>query len=136
MIPPHVLRIVEKPYGLPVGEPVEPLGIVFTNVYLDGKELHLPINPEVRIVFGPDIVTVAWVPLIVDKVVVEREDAPKPPGIVVVSRYEEFAVCRQRTPDEDAAVRTAELRRYILDDIQRTVKLIARMTRLPKHFAP
>lgn len=81
-VPPHVLEIVEESYGQPLDENLNPISheqavaegfcIVVNRVYLDGKELHLPFDAEIKLEFSPNDLLVAWVPLIVDRVVAER----------------------------------------------------------------
>lgn len=74
----HHLRIVEKADD---SRPAEKAGIVVTHVYLDDKELHGPFENELRIVYGPEQLTVAYIPVVVASVVIEREIAtPEPPA--------------------------------------------------------
>lgn len=75
MTPFHHLRIVEKVRGgiLQTELPPEEGGIVVTHIYLDDKELHGPFENELRVVYGPDQLTVAYIPVVVASITVERE---------------------------------------------------------------
>jgi len=93
LTPFHHLRIVEKVCSKSVGSESAPeeTGIVVTNVYLDDKELHGPIENELRVVYGPEQLTVAYVPVVVASITVEREVVDNEPEGKISGDNEERA---------------------------------------------